>query len=83
MDNLLKLWAREPALIVSAVRALLVCGVGFGLDLSAEQVTSIVLAMEAVFAMFTRASVYSPASVERIKEAAGAAPEGTEGDDAQ
>lgn len=63
MDKLWKLWTKEPALIVSATRAVLVCAVGFGLDLTAEQVAGVVVAMESLFALVTRASVYSPATV--------------------
>lgn len=67
MDKLWKLWTKEPALIVSATRAVLVCAVGFGLDLTAEQVAGVVVAMESLFALVTRASVYSPATVTAIK----------------
>jgi hypothetical protein len=65
-DSLLKAWLAEPALIISAIRAILVAGVGFGLSLSADQITSLVIAMEAVFALFTRQSVYAPATVEKL-----------------
>lgn len=47
--------AREPALITSAVRAVLYCGVLFGLDLSVEQIAGVVLSLEAVLALVTRA----------------------------
>jgi len=69
MDRLIKAWLAEPALLISAVRAILVCLIGFGLDLSGEQITSIVVAMEAIFALFTRQSVYSPATVAKIRGA--------------
>lgn len=66
MDKLLKVWTQEPAVIISAVRAILVASVGFGLSLSAEQITSLVLAVEAIGAIVTRQSVFAPATVQRL-----------------
>lgn len=67
MSQVLKIWAAEPAILISAVRAVLVCAIGFGLNLTAEQVTGIVVVMESFFALVTRASVYSPGTVAKLK----------------
>ena len=48
---------REPVAIAAAIRALLVVAVGFGLDLSGEQVASIVVAVELVLGLFVRSQV--------------------------
>ena len=48
---------REPVAIAAALRALLVVAVGFGLDLSGEQVASIVVAVELVLGLFVRSKV--------------------------
>lgn len=66
VEKFLKLWAAEPAVIISAVRAVLVACVGFGLSLSTEQITSLVLAVEAIGALVTRQSVFAPATVQRL-----------------
>lgn len=68
MDKFLKLWATEPAVIIGAVRAILVASVGFGLNLSTEQITSLVLAVEAIGALVTRQSVFAPATAQRMVE---------------
>lgn len=72
MSRIMKIWAAEPAVLISAVRAVLVAAVGFGLHLRPEQITSIVIALEAVFALLTRQSVYAPATVENIVDNAAA-----------
>jgi hypothetical protein len=65
------LWRAEPAALIGAVRAVLVAAVGFGLDLSAEQITSLVLALEAIATVLTRKAVVSPVTlVEATKKAA-------------
>ena len=48
---------REPALILGAVQALLALAIGFGLDLSPEQVALILAATAAVIALITRSRV--------------------------
>lgn len=53
--------AREPALVTSAIRALLYSAVLFGLPLSVEQSAGVLLAVEAVLALITRA-VVTPSS---------------------
>lgn len=49
--------AREPALITSAVRALLYCAILFGLALSVEQAAGVLLVVETVLALVTRAAM--------------------------
>lgn len=53
--------AREPALVTSALRALLYSAILFGLPLSVEQSAGVLLAVEAVLALITRA-VVTPSS---------------------
>lgn len=60
--------AREPALVTSAVRALLYCAILFGLALSAEQMAAVVLAVEAVLALVTRAVVTPTSEVVADKK---------------
>lgn len=48
---------REPALIAAAVRACLLAATAFGLEWTAEQVAALLLAVEAVLAVFVRQSV--------------------------
>ncbi|HEV8177405.1 MAG TPA: hypothetical protein VGP44_06905 [Gemmatimonadales bacterium] len=68
MSKLLKLWAAEPVLLVAAVRAVLVAAIGFGLNLSTAQVTSVILAVEALLSLLvTRQAVYAPATVTKIR----------------
>jgi hypothetical protein len=60
---------REPALITSAIRAGLYCAVLFGLPLSDEQTAGVLLAVEAVLALVTRAVVTPAAEVVAQKPA--------------
>ncbi len=53
--------AREPALITSAIRAVLYCAVLFGLSLTVEQIAGVILAVEAVLSVVTR-GLSAPAS---------------------
>ena len=48
---------REPALILAAVQALLALAIGFGLDITTEQVALILAATAAVFGAITRSKV--------------------------
>lgn len=71
---------KEPALVVGAITAFLVavCGLGvaFGLDLSDAQQTAIVacvaptVALVALMSAVIRQLVWSPNSVEKLKDAA-------------
>jgi hypothetical protein len=45
---------REPALILAAIQAIIALGIGFGLQLTGEQVALIIAAVGAVFAVITR-----------------------------
>lgn len=51
------IWNREPALVVGAVNALVALAVGFGLDISPEQVALVNAAVAAVLAFVTRQNV--------------------------
>lgn len=51
------IWNREPALILGAVQALIAVAVGFGLDLTPEQVSLVLAATAAVLALVTRSQV--------------------------
>ncbi len=51
------LWKREPAVILSLVSALVAVGVGFGLDVTPEQVGLIMAAVSAVIGFATRSQV--------------------------
>lgn len=48
---------REPALIIGAITAVLAVGVGFGLDISEEQMALIGAALVAIAAVVTRSQV--------------------------
>jgi hypothetical protein len=60
------MFKREPALILGALGALIAVAVGFGLDVTDEQVGLIMAAVSAVLALVVRQSVYSPETVEKI-----------------
>lgn len=51
------LWNREPALIIGVVTALIALAVGFGLDVTQEQVSLIVAAVAAILSLVTRSQV--------------------------
>jgi hypothetical protein len=48
---------REPALILAAVQALLAVAIGFGLDVTPEQLALILAATAAVLGLITRSKV--------------------------
>ena len=48
---------REPALILAAVQALLAVAIGFGLDVSPEQLALILAGTAAVLGLITRSKV--------------------------
>jgi len=58
------IFKREPALILGALNALIAVAVGFGLDITPEQVGLVNAAVAAVLAVIVRANVYAPATVE-------------------
>lgn len=53
----------EPVMITAALRAIILAGTAFGLDWTGEQVAAVMLAVELVIAVFTRARVTPNASV--------------------
>lgn len=57
---------REPAAILGALGAIIALAVGFGLEITDEQVALVMAAVAAVIGLITRQSVYSPATVERV-----------------
>lgn len=54
----------EPIVIGAAVRAIILCGVAFGLKWSTEQIAAIMLAVECVLAIFTRQAVTPNANLQ-------------------
>lgn len=62
------LWGREPALILAVVAAALNLAIGFGLDLTGEQVSLITALIAAVIGVVIRRQVWSPASVQEIAD---------------
>ena len=54
---------REPVVIAAAIRSVILAAVTFGVDLSPEQIASVMLAVEAVLALITRQSVTSSATL--------------------
>lgn len=51
------IFGREPALVLGLVQALIALGVGFGLKLSAEQITLIMVAVTAAASFVVRSRV--------------------------
>lgn len=51
------MFGREPVLWLATLRALIVAGTAFGLDLSAEQTGAIYLVLEAVLSLVARQKV--------------------------
>lgn len=47
----------EPTLIAGALRAIILCAVSFGWELTVEQIAQIMLALEAVLTLVNRALV--------------------------
>lgn len=63
----MKLWNREPALIIGAVQAILALVVAFGLRLTTEQTGAILAATAAILAVVTRSQV-TPVADPRLPE---------------
>jgi len=51
------MFGREPALILGAFQAILALAVGFGLDITTEQMSLLLAASAAIIAVITRQSV--------------------------
>lgn len=62
------LWGREPALILGLVQSLLALAVGFGLNISTEQMALILAAVAAVLSVVVRSQVTPVAGVGREVE---------------
>jgi hypothetical protein len=62
MDSLQNLWGREPALIIGLLTAAIALAAGFGLDISAEQVSLITAFAAALLSVVTRSQVSPTAS---------------------
>lgn len=56
----------EPVAIVAALEALLALAIGFGLDVTAEQMALIVAATTAVLALFVRSQVTPTVKVDSV-----------------
>lgn len=52
-----KIFGREPALVLGLVSALIALSIGFGLNITAEQVSLIMAAVVAVASFVTRSQV--------------------------
>ena len=63
----------EPALVAAAVRAIIFCAVAFGWKLTTEQIGAVMLALEAVLTMLTRALV-TPNQLAEARVDAGGRP---------
>lgn len=51
------LWGREPALVLAFIQTLLALAVGFGFDLTAEQIALILAFSAAAIGLITRSQV--------------------------
>lgn len=56
----------EPVAIVAAIEALLALAIGFGLDVTAEQMALILAATTAVLALFVRSQVTPTVKVDSV-----------------
>jgi hypothetical protein len=85
MQNLLNLWLREPARLVSFTTAFLALVVAFGVQVTTEQQSAIVGLVIAVVSIvggeITRANVYAPNTVSEIVANVGTPDTITLGDD--
>lgn len=55
---------REPVAWIGAVKAILVCGMAFGLNMTGDQLGVLVVALEAIGGLLTRQNVYAPINSE-------------------
>ena len=60
----MKIWNREPALVLAAVQALLALLISFGADLTVEQTGTILALTAAILGLITRTKV-SPSNGSR------------------
>lgn len=59
------IFKREPASVMAAVQALLALALSFGLELSSQQIGSILAATAALLALVTRRQTLTPYQIER------------------
>jgi hypothetical protein len=69
----LKRLLNEPVMIGAAIRAVILAAVSFGWTLTVEQIASVMLAVEAVLALVTRALV-TPNQLAEARVAEGGSP---------
>jgi hypothetical protein len=62
------LWNREPAAILAAVQAVIALAVSFGLELTPEQIGSVLAVTATVLGLLTRAAVVPASILEQIKQ---------------
>lgn len=62
--SLKNIWMAEPVAIGVAIRALILCGMAFGLHVTVEQLAAVMVAVESVLALFTRGSVNTKATTD-------------------
>lgn len=68
------MWSRilkEPVAIMAALRAVVFCAAAFGLELSGEQIAALMLAVEAVLGLVTRAMVSPVDEMGELREPPG------------
>lgn len=63
----------EPVLLGTAIRAIILAGIAFGLNVTPEQLAAVMLAVEAVLALITRA-VVTPNHLAEARVDAGGRP---------
>ena len=60
------IWKSEPSMILAVVSAGLALGMGFGLNISPEQMGLIMAFAAAILGLITRSQVTSPASLQKL-----------------
>jgi hypothetical protein len=63
----------EPVMIAAAIRSVIIAATAFGLDMTAEQMTTLMVAVEAVLALVTR-SLVTPNQLAEERVAQGGSP---------
>ena len=63
----------EPVMIAAAIRAVILAAVSFGLNVTAEQTATLMVAVESVLALVTR-SLVTPNQLAEARVAAGGSP---------
>lgn len=66
MSALLRLWKREPVLVMSAAQALVLMAVAFGVNVTAEQQGAIFAAVAALLALLTGVTVRRTTTRKRV-----------------